>query len=109
MRGLAADPGFSRTGLQAKAVRAIDTPQSRFWDVCVHVMGQSAAMGSLPQLRAATDPSAAGGTLYAPRLVVVGDPVVRRVGGPMADPAEQAALWNLSEELTGLRLASFLG
>lgn len=109
VRGFAADPGFSKTDLQKTAGRSMKSLQHRFWDVLVRTTGQSARMGALPQLRAATDPEAVGGRLYAPRWITFGAPVVRGIGGRMADPAEHAALWELSERETGITLASILG
>jgi NAD(P)-dependent dehydrogenase (short-subunit alcohol dehydrogenase family) len=100
----AADPGFSRTNLQAASARANGGLLQKFWLVAVKIAGQPASMGALPQLRAATDPAAVGGTLYAPRWFFFGAPVVRKVRGKMADPAQQAELWKLSECETGLSL-----
>ena len=39
-----------------------------------------------------------GGTLYAPRWISFGAPVVRKVRGRMADPAEQAAPQPLAKQ-----------
>jgi hypothetical protein len=83
--------------------------QHRFGDVLVRLTGQSARMGALPQLRAATDPKAVGGKLYAPRWITFGAPVVRGVRGRMADPAEHAALWGAIGARDGVALASILG
>jgi hypothetical protein len=59
------------------------------------------AEGALPQLRAATDPSARSGEFYAPRFFNNGPPVrrpvLRRAG--MARAIE--ALWLVSERETG--------
>ncbi|MGA2512422.1 MAG: oxidoreductase [Candidatus Limnocylindrales bacterium] len=110
-RGLAAfaaDPGFSRTDLQPASVRANNGFQQRLWLVLARLMGQSAAMGALPQLRAGTDPAAVGGTLYAPRWIVFGAPVVRGVGRRIDDPAQMTRVWELSERETGLSLAAAL-
>ena len=65
-------------------------------------------MGALPQLRAATDPAAVGGSLYAPRWISFGAPVIRKVARKMADPVEQAAVFELAERETGLTLAAAL-
>jgi hypothetical protein len=55
----------------------------------------------LPQLRAATDPKAKGGQLYAPRFInngaAVRRPVLRRLG--LTKSIE--TLWEVSERLTG--------
>ncbi len=110
-RGLtayAADPGLSKTDLQQASVRVNPGFMQRFWKFTVAVGGQSAAMGALPQLRAATDPAAVGGTLYTPRWISFGAPVVRRVGKKIDDPAQMARLWELSERETGLTLQAAL-
>jgi len=110
-RGLtaySADPGFSKTDLQRASVRANAGFMQRFWRVMTTIMGQSAAMGALPQLRAGTEQDAVGGTLYAPRWITFGAPVVRAVGKRIDNPAQMAQLWDLSECATGLPLASIL-
>jgi NAD(P)-dependent dehydrogenase (short-subunit alcohol dehydrogenase family) len=106
-RGLAAfaaDPGLSKTDLQPASARANNGFAQRFWVAAVSVGGQSAARGTLPQLRAGTDPAAVGGTLYAPRWISFGAPVVRGVGKGIANPAQYVQLWELSERETGITL-----
>ena len=106
-RGLtayAADPGFSKTDLQVASVAANNGFMQRFWLHATNVMGQSAAMGALPQLRAGTDPAAVGGSLYAPRWITFGAPVVRGVGAGMRKPEQLVQLWEISERETGLSL-----
>ena len=71
-------------------------------------MGQSAAMGALPQLRAATDPAAIGGTLYAPRWIIFGAPIVRGVGKKIDKPEQMVRLWEIAERETGLTLEAVL-
>ena len=100
----AADPGLSRTDLQQASVRANAGVMQRFWRVVTAVFGQPAAMGALPQLRAATDPAAVGGTLYAPRWITFGAPVVRKVGSAMAQPAQLEQLWSVCSSETGLAI-----
>jgi NAD(P)-dependent dehydrogenase (short-subunit alcohol dehydrogenase family) len=107
IRGFAADPGFSRTQLQTTSAAAMHSLQHRLW-VNLLFIAQPAEMGALPQLRAATDPRARGGHLCAPQWLSFGAPVVRKVVGRIADPAEHAALWNLAERETGISLASSL-
>jgi NAD(P)-dependent dehydrogenase (short-subunit alcohol dehydrogenase family) len=105
IHGFAADPGFSRTDLQAKSVAALGDFEGRASAVAVRLVGQSARMGALPLLRAGTDPNLRGGLLVAPRWISFGSPVVRAVRGRMADPVEHAALWTFSERETGVALA----
>jgi NAD(P)-dependent dehydrogenase (short-subunit alcohol dehydrogenase family) len=111
-RGLtayAADPGFSKTDLQTASVRANNGFMQRFWKRMTAIMGQSAAMGALPQLRAATDPAAVGGTLYAPHWITFGAPVVRGVGRRINDAGQMARLWDVCECETGVLLKDFAG
>jgi NAD(P)-dependent dehydrogenase (short-subunit alcohol dehydrogenase family) len=111
-RGLAAfaaDPGFSKTDLQPASARNNNGFMQRFWRTAVALAGQPAAMGALPQLRAATDPAAVGGTLYAPRWITFGAPIVRGVGKNIDRPAQMVQLWELSEHETGLTLAAAIG
>jgi len=111
-RGLtayAADPGLSKTDLQRQSVRANGGLLQRFWSLVTATVGQPAALGALPQLRAATDPAASGGTLYAPRWITFGAPVVRGVGKRIDDPEEMVQLWDLAERETGVTLAAALG
>ena len=110
-RGLsafAADPGLSKTDLQQASVRANGGFMQRFWNLVTAIAGQSAAMGALPQLRAATDPAAVGGTLYAPRWITFGAPIVRGVGKSIDRPEQMAQLWELCECETGLKLEAAL-
>jgi NAD(P)-dependent dehydrogenase (short-subunit alcohol dehydrogenase family) len=65
---------------------------------------QSAALGALHILRAATDPAAQGGDYYGPsRLGVCGAPVRARSSRRSHDTAIQARLWAESEHMTGIR------
>jgi NAD(P)-dependent dehydrogenase (short-subunit alcohol dehydrogenase family) len=96
---LAAHPGGSDTDL----VRHV--PFSDFMHRRMAPLAQSAAMGALPTLRAATDPTATGGQYYGPdRLLETrGHPIVVRSSRRSQDRALQGLLWARSEELTGVR------
>ena len=65
---------------------------------------QQAAMGALPTLRAATDPSVLGGQYYGPGglLGARGYPELARSSRRSRDTALQRRLWTVSEELTGV-------
>ncbi len=67
-------------------------------------VAQSAAMGALPTLRAATDPQVAGGEYYGPDgfLELQGHPVRVRSNRRSRDEAVAAQLWSVSKELTGV-------
>jgi NAD(P)-dependent dehydrogenase (short-subunit alcohol dehydrogenase family) len=102
---LLAHPGLSHTDLQAVSVRETGGGRSqRFFHRLAGRSGMTPEQGARPQLRAATDPAAKGGELYAPRFVNSGPPVrrpiLRRIG---LDKAIDR-LWKVSEHATGLRL-----
>ncbi|MDH3194310.1 MAG: oxidoreductase [Acidimicrobiia bacterium] len=97
----AADPGFSDTDLQAtSSTNTKGAARSRFFEMTTPIVGQSAARGALPQLRAGTDPAAPGGTLYRPKYVMRGVPVVGKVGARLRKPSDLAKLWEISESDT---------
>jgi NAD(P)-dependent dehydrogenase (short-subunit alcohol dehydrogenase family) len=95
---VAAHPGGSDTEL------ARHVPGMGFMRRWMSPLAQSAAMGALPSLRAATDPSITGGQYLGPgRLFETrGHPIVVRSSARSQDPQLQALLWRRSEELTGI-------
>jgi NAD(P)-dependent dehydrogenase (short-subunit alcohol dehydrogenase family) len=95
---LAAHPGGSDTEL-ARHVPGIGLFRS-----VLRPLAQSAAMGALTTLRAATDPDAEGSQYYGPdRLMETrGHPVVVGSSGRSRDRALQQQLWVASEQLTGV-------
>jgi NAD(P)-dependent dehydrogenase (short-subunit alcohol dehydrogenase family) len=101
-RSLVAHPGFANTDLQAASSRSNpDGRSQRFFHAAVRRVGMSPERGALPQLRAATDPDADGGQLFAPRWVTSGPPVRRPLTRWSVDPRAMAELWRLSEQETG--------
>ncbi|MEA2002537.1 MAG: oxidoreductase [Actinomycetota bacterium] len=100
VESLAAHPGFSNTDLQAQSARSHGGTSQRFFAKTVGWVGMSADQGVLPQLRAATDPSASGGELYAPRFVNSGAAVKRPVTSWANKPESGRALWDISEAAT---------
>jgi NAD(P)-dependent dehydrogenase (short-subunit alcohol dehydrogenase family) len=96
-----ADPGLSYTDLQQTTAKELPGPSQRFAAWLVRRVGQSAAAGALDQLRAGTDPEAEGGTLYRPRWIVAGPPVVGAVGPGLRKPEDLAKLWSVSEREVG--------
>jgi hypothetical protein len=64
----------------------------------------SAEMGALPTLRAATDPAVKGGQYYGPDgfRELRGHPVLVGSSKQSQDVAVQERLWKVSEELTGV-------
>ncbi len=103
-QSLVAHPGLSHTNLQVHTDEQGATGRSgAFWRWMAANTGMKAGRGVLPQLRAATDPNAKGGEMYAPRFVNNGAPVrrpiLRRGNAEAIDN-----LWRISENATGTRL-----
>jgi NAD(P)-dependent dehydrogenase (short-subunit alcohol dehydrogenase family) len=102
---LAAHPGIARTALTrtgSAVERAFMSPRLRlltFW-----VM-QSAEEGAKPTLRAALEPAARGGEYYGPngRWQYTGEPVRVESSERSHDAGDRRRLWEVSEELTGVR------
>lgn len=97
---VAAHPGGSNTELD----RNSPLPMRLVFNVVRSAVTQSAAMGALPQLRAATDPAVIGGQYFGPDGFAEqrGYPVVVASNRPSHDVAAQKRLWTVSEELTGV-------
>jgi len=103
LESLVAHPGLSNTDLQAASARANPGVSSRgFFHRTVRWMGMSAGDGALSQLRAATDPTAKGGELYAPRWVNTGPPEKRPIISRSRRPEQLGLLWTVSEKETGV-------
>ena len=101
IRSLAAHPGVARTELQPTAIAS---GGNGFEAAAYRLMGplfQSAAMGALPQLHAATAPAANGGDHYGPDQMggMRGHPTRCRVAPAALDPKQRQRLWSVSEEL----------
>ena len=96
---LAAHPGLSSTELLRNSPAIL-----RFLEFPLRPLAQSAAMGALPTLRAATDPAAAGGEYYGPGgfAEAWGHPVRVASSARSHDADLQRRLWKASEELTGV-------
>jgi len=99
---LAAHPGYANTDLQAASARSSKGSSQRFFAATVRWVGMPAERGALPQLRAATDPTAGGGELYAPRWANFGPPVRRPIMERSVRQADLDALWAVSERETGV-------
>jgi NAD(P)-dependent dehydrogenase (short-subunit alcohol dehydrogenase family) len=96
---LAAHPGGSNTELARNAPVAM-----RAVGVVFRPFMQSAAMGALPTLRAATDPAAVGGQYYGPDGFgeFRGSPVLVESTDRSHDEELQHGLWDASAILTGV-------
>jgi len=104
-KALAAHPGYAATNLQFHT----DSFQDRAMAVTNRLFAQSAQMGALPALYAATLPSIPGGSYVGPNgpFEQRGYPKVVRSNRRSYDEATAAALWSLSEKLTGVTFTGF--
>ncbi|MGH8861851.1 MAG: oxidoreductase [Jatrophihabitantaceae bacterium] len=97
---VAAHPGYAATELQSHT----ESIQDRLMAMANRVVAQSAAMGALPTLYAATMPDVAGGEYYGPDGVaeVRGHPGRAGMSRAARDEAVAASLWREAESLTGV-------
>ena len=103
VRSLAAHPGIARTELQPTALANGGNRAEALAYRLMDPLFQSAAMGALPQLHAATATSAQGGEHYGPGGWggLRGYPALCRLAPAALDPEQRKRLWALSEELIG--------
>ena len=94
---LLAHPGLARTNLQTKSVKANNSWQEEFAYKLMDPMFQSAEMGALPQITAATLPSAQGGEQYGPRFNFRGLPKICRNAPEALKQSSRQKLWDISE------------
>jgi NAD(P)-dependent dehydrogenase (short-subunit alcohol dehydrogenase family) len=101
LRSLAAHPGYARTNLQFAAPPVYERP---FMAVGNLLIAQSAEMGALPTLYAATVPDLPGGTFVGPDgfMEQRGHPKIVTANGRAYDEEAWRRLWEVSEELTGV-------
>ena len=93
---VAAHPGLSDTELMRHTPSFLVPP--------IRLFAQPAAMGALPTLRAATDPTVQGGQYYGPDGLgeTRGHPKVVASSKQSHDVSIQERLWSVSEQLTGV-------
>ncbi len=101
---LAAHPGLARTDLWRWDPLPVRITASRLLLPLTFWLAQSARMGALPTLRAATDPAAGGGEYYGPGgwHEYTGYPAQVESSAASHDAAAQRRLWEVSEQLTGV-------
>lgn len=105
VRSVLAHPGYSATNLQTTG----PTGLSRMFGMLGNrVVAQDVEMGVLPQLYAATAPDAGGGQFIGPDgwRELRGYPTVVRPDPAAEDPDAARRLWEVSEELTGVKYAA---
>lgn len=105
LRAFAAHPGFARTDIIPNGPGG-GAPglKARLMQAGFNLIAQSAAAGARPILFAATAPQATPGAYYGPDRCgeTRGHPALARIFPQALEPAAAAALWTLSERLTGV-------
>jgi NAD(P)-dependent dehydrogenase (short-subunit alcohol dehydrogenase family) len=101
IKSVAAHPGYAATNLQTAAPPLLDRLVMRVTNVLV---AQSADMGALPTLYAATAPGVPGGSYVGPDgpLESRGHPKVTQPSRSARDERAAARLWERCEELTSV-------
>jgi NAD(P)-dependent dehydrogenase (short-subunit alcohol dehydrogenase family) len=102
---LAAHPGYASTNLQSHT----DSIQDGVMGITNRLFAQTAAMGALPALYAATVASIPGGSYVGPdgALEQRGYPKIVKSSRRSYDEVTAAGLWQLSEGLTGVTFTDF--
>ncbi len=98
-------PGYAATNLQSAGPRMQGASgMESFWGTMNGMFAQSAAMGALPTLYAATSPEVRGGDYIGPDGIAEmwGHPVKVACSSAAKDPAVAARLWEVSEQLTNV-------
>jgi protochlorophyllide reductase len=104
---LAAHPGFAQSNLrQAQIDKGLPFFQRMLFTI-FDLPAQPVEAGALPQLYAAISPQVHGGEFYGPSglLQMRGAPVAVRGPARAYSPELAARLWQVSEELTGVKFA----
>jgi NAD(P)-dependent dehydrogenase (short-subunit alcohol dehydrogenase family) len=102
VKSLAAHPGYAATNLQSAAAPLVDRLVMKVGNA---VIAQSAEMGALPTLYAATEPGLEGGTYVGPDGLGEqrGHPTIVKPSRAARDEQTARRLWDVSADLTGVR------
>jgi NAD(P)-dependent dehydrogenase (short-subunit alcohol dehydrogenase family) len=103
---LGVHPGYADTRLQLTGPEMEGSALGRWvMDIANSLFAQSAAMGALPTLYAATKPGLQGGEYVGPDGFrgLRGYPVVTQSSQRSHDQEQAARLWQVSEQLTGVK------
>ena len=103
---VACHPGYAATNLKAAGPRMQGSSIGEaVWELANRLLAQSAAMGALPTLYAATAPDVQGGDYIGPDGFGEqwGHPKKVRSNARSHDPEAQRRLWKISEQLVGVR------
>jgi NAD(P)-dependent dehydrogenase (short-subunit alcohol dehydrogenase family) len=102
VRSVLAHPGYTATNLQTSGPTGLAKAMGRWGN---QLLAQQVGTGVLPQVYAATLPEVAGGQFIGPDglLELRGRPRPVRPSAAGADPDTARRLWEVSEDLTGVR------
>ena len=103
---VAAHPGYASTNLQTVGAKMEGSKLAeRIFEFGNRLFAQSAAMGALPTLYGATAPGVQGGDYFGPDRFFESRGHPTKVGSSARskDTADAARLWEISEQLTGVR------
>ena len=102
VKSLAAHPGYAATNLQFAGPPAVDAAVMKLGNA---LFAQDDEMGALPTLYAATEPGLEGGTFCGPDGFQEqrGHPKPVSPSGAARDEQVARRLWEVSEEMTGVR------
>ncbi|WP_314614496.1 oxidoreductase [Streptomyces stackebrandtii] len=103
VRSVLAHPGYTATNLQTRDTSGLT--RLVFGRIGNPLLAQSPERGALPQLYAATDPTVEGGEFIGPDgpAELRGAPTRVRLSDAAADAETGRRLWEVSEDLTGVR------
>lgn len=99
-KSLAAHPGGSKTDLGFEGAGITNRSMRP-----AQLVLQSAHAGAMPFVRAAVDPAAESGEFYGPAFMMWGPPRKETPSRRARNAQDAAALWEKSEELTGVAFA----
>jgi NAD(P)-dependent dehydrogenase (short-subunit alcohol dehydrogenase family) len=105
---VACNPGYADTNLQAAGPRMEGSNlMESLWALSNRYFAETAATGALPTLYAAISPEVRGGDYIAPVYYGRGRGLPHPAGCSSAarDPESAARLWDVSEQLTGVKYA----
>ncbi len=105
LKSLAAHPGYAATNLQFAGPAT--WYEKGFMALTNRVLAQSADMGALPTLYAATVPEIPGGSFVGPDEMFEqrGHPHIVTAAGKAYDEDAWRRLWEVSEQMTGVQFA----
>jgi NAD(P)-dependent dehydrogenase (short-subunit alcohol dehydrogenase family) len=106
LRSVAAHPGYAATNLQSRSGNdVLSVLEGGLMAIGNRVLAQDQEMGALPLLYAATVPDLPGGSYVGPGgpFEQRGHPKVVASSSAARDPETARRLWEVSEDLTGVR------